>query len=110
MRLAAALLALALTSARALAHAGGALGPVGPCRQSARCASDVEPPYSRAQLLQTIRDRGYFEVRDLRRSAGGTWQCTAMAGVGDHVRLEIGEHGTILGKEPLPRRPWRAGR
>jgi hypothetical protein len=67
-------------------------GALGPMPHDNR----VMEPLSRAQVAQTLADRGYFEVDDLMRQDDGTWTCTALVGPGRRVAITIDGNGTII--------------
>jgi hypothetical protein len=89
IRLALALVCLHLPVA-ALAQTGGAAAMPAPA--GAAMASE---PLSRAQVVQMIADRGYFEMDDLRRGRDGSWRCTALAGPGRRVAITMDKRGNI---------------
>lgn len=92
------LLCLSLLPAAALAQPDdGALGPMGSAPDQI-----VAEPMSRAQVAQTIRDHGYFELADLARQQDGSWTCTALAGPGQRVAVTMDKSGRIT-QTDLPR-------
>ena len=92
------LLLPAMAAAQAL---GGAAPP-----KRAETAAMAQEPLSRAQALQMIADRGYFETNGLKRAPDGSWHCTALAGPGQRVALTLDKNGTITENDlPATGRP-----
>lgn len=77
-----------LLPAAALAEGAGSV----PAHAAAALAAE---PMSRAQVRQTIADRGYFELRHLERSPDGSWRCTALANAGKRVTVILDRNGNV---------------
>lgn len=82
------------------------LGGAAPPPKRAETAAMAAEPLSRAQVLQMIADRGYFETNDLTQAPDGSWHCTALAGPGQRVALTLDKNGTIIENDlPAKGRP-----
>jgi hypothetical protein len=94
IRFCAALIAVTIACGCTTAVAGEA--------QRVLAALAANPPYSRAQIVQTVANQGYFEIEHLHQAADGSWTCTALVDVAKRERLKIGKYGLILKATLLP--------
>jgi hypothetical protein len=54
------------------------------------------PPMSEAQARETLREHGYFEIRELARQPDGTWTATATRWVGDkRIPVRLARNGEV---------------
>ena len=68
---------------------------------ASRGAAALHEPLSRAQVAQTIADRGYFEMDGLRQGRDGNWRCTALSGPGQRVTITVDPYGNITEESPI---------
>jgi hypothetical protein len=89
IRVIVALVFLLLLPVAALAQATGAGAP------PPAGTSPPAEPLSRAQVVQMIANRGYFEMSGLKKLPDGSWRCTALAGIGKRVAVTMDRYGNI---------------